>query len=92
MRAEDHMIPNYVTDGEIHDVKVMLTSPSWKVLQRMFRNQAATMLIDAPSKENTERAEVLDRVANLDKDSFQALIDEKLSYSPIRRGGSESDG
>lgn len=91
MKADNHMIPNFVTDAEIHDVKVMLTSPSWKVLQRVFQNEAVTMLIDSPSANNTIRAEVLDRVSGLDKDQFQTLIDERLSYSPIRRGSKDSD-
>ena len=86
MNPEPHMIPNPVTKEDVHGIKVMLRTRSWKIISTMLRNQAATLLLQAPCESNKIIADTLLSVANLDRDAVDEVVDSKMCYAPEVRG------
>jgi len=86
MKASKHMIPNPVTKEDIHGIKVMLRTRSWKIISIMLQNQAATLLLEMPSESNQIKATTLLTVANLDRDAVDDIMDRKSCYAPDIRG------
>lgn len=83
MRPDDFIIQGSVDPTEIHQVKVMLASRSWKILARMFKNQALCSIMADPSPVGEARANALYEVATLDRDRFDDIVHSEALFAPL---------